>query len=151
MPGVTLGAGQGGALSVCQRRGGRGRRWSSGDGVVAEGLQIPELGGAASGVGFDVVPFDAGGAVTAGYGAHQPIVGPGASWGLGTGVDLEAAEPWTAPGRCGWTGGTGTTAHVDPTHGTVGVLLTQRMMTGAQEGPTDFWMALAASAPRQMR
>jgi hypothetical protein len=29
------------------------------------------------------------------------IVGPGGSWGLGTGVDVEAAEPWMAPGRWG--------------------------------------------------
>ena len=39
-----------------------------------------------------------------------PIVGPGGSWGLATGVDVEAAEPWMAPGRWGWDGGTGTTA-----------------------------------------
>jgi len=50
----------------------------------------------------------------------------GGSWGLATGVDVEAAEPWMAPGRWGWDGGTGTTARVDPTRGTVGVLLTQR-------------------------
>jgi len=49
-----------------------------------------------------------------------PIVGPGGSWGLATGIDVEAAEPWMAPGRWGWDGGTGTTAHVDPTRGTVG-------------------------------
>ena len=36
-----------------------------------------------------------------------PIVGPGASWGLATGVDVEAVEPWMAAGRWGWTGGTG--------------------------------------------
>jgi CubicO group peptidase (beta-lactamase class C family) len=76
----------------------------------------------------------------------RAIVGPGASWGLGTGVDLEAAEPWMAPGRWGWTGGTGTTAHVDPTRGTVGVLLTQRMMTGPQDGFTEFWTAVAGAA-----
>jgi hypothetical protein len=27
------------------------------------------------------------------------IVGPNGSWGLATGVDVEAAEPWMAPGR----------------------------------------------------
>jgi CubicO group peptidase (beta-lactamase class C family) len=75
-----------------------------------------------------------------------PIVGPGASWGLATGVDVEAAEPWMAPGRWGWNGGTGTTAHVDPTRGTVGVLLTQREMTGPQDGFDDFWAAVAAAA-----
>jgi CubicO group peptidase (beta-lactamase class C family) len=75
-----------------------------------------------------------------------PIVGPGRSWGLATGVDVEAAEPWMAPGRWGWDGGTGTTAHVDPTRGTVGVLLTQRAMTGPLDGFGDFWAAVAAAA-----
>jgi CubicO group peptidase (beta-lactamase class C family) len=75
-----------------------------------------------------------------------PIVGPGRSWGLGTGVDVEAARPWMAPGRWGWTGGTGTTADVDPARGTVAVLLTQRAMTGPQDGFDDFWAAVATAA-----
>jgi CubicO group peptidase (beta-lactamase class C family) len=75
--------------------------------------------------------------------AGSPIVGGGLSWGLGTGVDIEAAQPWMAPGRWGWTGGTGTTAFVDPVRDTVSVLLTQRMMTGPQDGPEDFWAAVA--------
>jgi CubicO group peptidase (beta-lactamase class C family) len=75
-----------------------------------------------------------------------PFVGPGASWGLGTSVDVEAAEPWMAPGRWGWTGGTGTTAHVDPARGTVAVLLTQRAMTGPLDGFADFWTAVARAA-----
>jgi CubicO group peptidase (beta-lactamase class C family) len=75
-----------------------------------------------------------------------PFVGPGASWALATGVDVEAAEPWMAPGRWGWTGGTGTTAHVDPARRTVGVLLTQRAMTGPQDRFDDFWTAVANAA-----
>jgi CubicO group peptidase (beta-lactamase class C family) len=74
-----------------------------------------------------------------------PVVGPGGSWGLATGVDVEAAEPWMAPGRWGWDGGTGTTAYADPVRGTVGVLLTQRAMTGPQDGFGDFWAAVAAA------
>jgi CubicO group peptidase (beta-lactamase class C family) len=62
-----------------------------------------------------------------------------------SGDDVEAAEPWMAPGRWGWDGGTGTTAHVDPTRGTVGVLLTQRAMTGPLDGFGDFWTAVAAA------
>jgi CubicO group peptidase (beta-lactamase class C family) len=65
---------------------------------------------------------------------------------LATGVDVENAEPWMAPGRWGWTGGTGTTAHVDPSRDTVGVLLTQRAMAGPLEGFPDFWTAIAAAA-----
>jgi CubicO group peptidase (beta-lactamase class C family) len=79
-------------------------------------------------------------------GQALPIVGPGASWGLATGVDIGAAEPWMAPGRWGWDGGTGTTAYVDPVRGTVGVLLTQRAMTGPQDGFGDFWTAVAAES-----
>jgi CubicO group peptidase (beta-lactamase class C family) len=75
-----------------------------------------------------------------------PIVGPGASWGMATAVDVEAAEPWMAPGRWGWTGGTGTTAHVDPERGTVAVLLTQRAMTGPLDRFEDFWTAVARAA-----
>jgi CubicO group peptidase (beta-lactamase class C family) len=76
----------------------------------------------------------------------RPIVGPGASWGLGTGVDVEAAEPWMAPGRWGWTGGSGTTAYVDPVRDTVCVLLTQREMTGPLDRFDDFWTAVAEAA-----
>jgi CubicO group peptidase (beta-lactamase class C family) len=75
-----------------------------------------------------------------------PIVGSGASWGLGTGVDTEAARPWMAPGRWGWTGGSGTTAYADPVRGTVSVLLTQRQMTGPQDGFDGFWTAVARAA-----
>jgi CubicO group peptidase (beta-lactamase class C family) len=71
---------------------------------------------------------------------------PGESWGLGTGVDVEAVQPWQAPGRWGWTGGTGTTAYVDPVRGTVAVLLTQRAMTGPNDGFDDFWTTVAAAA-----
>jgi CubicO group peptidase (beta-lactamase class C family) len=74
-----------------------------------------------------------------------PILGPGESWGMATAVDIAATTPWMAPGRWGWTGGTGTTAHADPTRGTVGVLMTQRGMTGPQDGFDDFWGAVAAA------
>jgi CubicO group peptidase (beta-lactamase class C family) len=73
------------------------------------------------------------------------FLGPGESWGLGTGIDIEADRAWQAPGRWGWTGGTGTTALVDPTRDTVAVLLTQRAMAGPQDGFDDFWTAVAAA------
>ena len=75
-----------------------------------------------------------------------PFVDAGGSWGLGTAVDVAAAEPWMAPGRWGWTGGTGTTAYVDPTRDTVSVLLTQRAMTGPLDAFGDFWTAVAEAA-----
>ncbi|MGE3285342.1 MAG: serine hydrolase domain-containing protein [Pseudonocardia sp.] len=73
------------------------------------------------------------------------FLGPGTSWGLGTGVDVARVEPWQAPGRWGWTGGTGTDAKVDPVRGIVSVLLTQRAMTGPEDGPEPFWAAVAAA------
>ena len=75
-----------------------------------------------------------------------PFVDDDASWGLGTGVDLTAARPGMAPGRWGWTGGTGTCAYVDPARDTVSVLLTQRAMTGPEDGPEPFWEAVAEAA-----
>ncbi|HEY2552370.1 MAG TPA: serine hydrolase domain-containing protein [Streptosporangiaceae bacterium] len=75
-----------------------------------------------------------------------PIVGPGGSWGLGTGVDVEAAAPGMAPGRWGWNGGTGTTGGAYPAGGTAAVLLTQRGMAGPQDGFGDFWAAVQAAA-----
>jgi CubicO group peptidase (beta-lactamase class C family) len=76
----------------------------------------------------------------------EPILGPGRSWGLATAVDHASVRPWLVPGRWGWTGGTGTTADVDPASGTVAVLLTQRAMAGPLDGFDDFWSAVAATA-----
>ena len=69
----------------------------------------------------------------------------GQSWGLGGGVDIAPLHPWNVPGRYGWVGGTGTSAYVVPTDGSVAVLLTQVELggpTGSQviEG---FWAAAA--------
>ncbi len=63
----------------------------------------------------------------------------GQGWGFGGSVDVTVTDTWTVPGRYGWVGGTGTTAHVVPATGTVAVLLTQREMTGPT--PTEFMRA----------
>ncbi len=57
----------------------------------------------------------------------------GAGWGFGGAV--------AADGRYGWVGGTGTTAHVAPSTGTVGILLTQVQMAGPTPTPLmrEFW------------
>jgi CubicO group peptidase (beta-lactamase class C family) len=57
----------------------------------------------------------------------------GAGWGFGGAV--------SAGGRYGWIGGTGTTAHIEPASGTVGILLTQVQMTGPTSTPLmrEFW------------
>ncbi|MBV9410990.1 MAG: serine hydrolase, partial [Acidimicrobiia bacterium] len=75
-----------------------------------------------------------------------PFVGAGTSWGFGAGVDVQETKPGTAPGRWGWTGGTGTCAYVDPVRDTVSVLLTQRAMVGPDDGPEPFWAAVADAA-----
>jgi CubicO group peptidase (beta-lactamase class C family) len=49
----------------------------------------------------------------------------GQGWGFGGAVDVEAIDPWNVPGRYGWVGGTGTTAYITPSTGTVAILLTQ--------------------------
>ncbi len=49
----------------------------------------------------------------------------GQSWGFGGGVDIERHNSWNVPGRYGWVGGTGTSAHVVPSDDSVAVLLTQ--------------------------
>jgi CubicO group peptidase (beta-lactamase class C family) len=69
----------------------------------------------------------------------------GAGWGFGGAV--------TEDGRYGWIGGTGTTAHVEPSTGTVAILLTQVQMTGPTPTPLmrEFWQyafGRRASRPR---
>jgi CubicO group peptidase (beta-lactamase class C family) len=49
----------------------------------------------------------------------------GQGWGFGGSVDLDRRNPWNVPGRYGWTGGTGTSAHIIPSTDTVAVLLAQ--------------------------
>ncbi|ROQ59411.1 CubicO group peptidase (beta-lactamase class C family) [Streptomyces sp. 840.1] len=70
----------------------------------------------------------------------------GQGWGFGGSVDVETLDPWNVPGRYGWVGGTGTTAHIIPATGTVAVMLSQVAMAG----PTppvlmrDFWRYAAS-------
>jgi len=70
----------------------------------------------------------------------------GQGWGFGGSVDVEIVDPWNVPGRYGWVGGTGTTAHIVPATGTVTILLSQRLMTSPTP-PTlmrEFWRHAAA-------
>jgi CubicO group peptidase (beta-lactamase class C family) len=72
----------------------------------------------------------------------------GQGWGYGGSVDIATTDPWTVPGRYGWVGGTGTTAHIVPATGTVAILLTQRAMENPS--PTalmrDFWRYAAEAS-----
>jgi CubicO group peptidase (beta-lactamase class C family) len=49
----------------------------------------------------------------------------GQGWGFGGSVDINFDGPGTIPGRYGWVGGTGTSAHIVPDRGSVAILLTQ--------------------------
>jgi len=123
-----------------------------GSGLVSTAPDVLRFYSALADGGSPVLTADEVGLMTADAltpqqrGSARVFLGPGESWGLATGVDVEAAEPWQAPGRWGWTGGTGTTAYVDPVRDTVAVLLTQRAMTGPLDGFEDFWTAVAAAA-----
>ena len=57
----------------------------------------------------------------------------GAGWGFGGSV--------TTGGRDGWVGGTGTAAHLVPSTGTIGILLTQQQMPGpaSTQIMREFW------------
>jgi CubicO group peptidase (beta-lactamase class C family) len=72
----------------------------------------------------------------------------GQGWGYGGSVDLEHLDPWNVPGRYGWVGGTGTSAHITPATGTVAVLLTQRGMTDPTPPAImrEFWTLAALGA-----
>jgi CubicO group peptidase (beta-lactamase class C family) len=61
----------------------------------------------------------------------------GQGWGFGGGVDIARREPWHVPGRYGWVGGTGTTAYVVPSAGTIAILFSQ---VGVEGPATLSWM-----------
>ena len=65
----------------------------------------------------------------------------GQGWGYGGSVDIASVDPWIVPGRYGWVGGSGTSAHVVPGTRSVAVLLAQLEMQGplAPGYMRDFW------------
>jgi CubicO group peptidase (beta-lactamase class C family) len=71
------------------------------------------------------------------------ILAPGTSWGWSVGVVTEGKKPGASVGSYGWTGGTGTSAFVDPSHDLVGVVFSQRMMAGPQDNFDYFMEPLA--------
>ena len=78
--------------------------------------------------------------------ATNPVFLDGQSWGYGGSVDIEARNPWNVLGRYGWVGGTGTSAYLVPSDGTIAILLTQ-VELGGPEGIDvlkSFWTAAAA-------
>ncbi|MFB2584381.1 serine hydrolase domain-containing protein [Herbiconiux liukaitaii] len=80
----------------------------------------------------------------------------GYGWGRHTGVDLigqltpvaaaeaRTSEPWRSRGRWGWSGGTGTSAYVDPTRDLIGVVYTQRLLSSPTDDFSYFWKPLTS-------
>jgi CubicO group peptidase (beta-lactamase class C family) len=70
----------------------------------------------------------------------------GQGWGFGAAVDINTNDPWTVPGRYGWVGGTGTSAHITPSTRTVAILLTQVAADSPvpPERMRDFWTYASA-------
>jgi CubicO group peptidase (beta-lactamase class C family) len=71
----------------------------------------------------------------------------GQGWGFGGSVDVAPIDPWNVPGRYGWVGGSGTTAHVIPSTGQVAILFTQVAMDSPVP-PTvmrEFWRHVAGA------
>jgi len=65
----------------------------------------------------------------------------GQGWGFGGSVDIATIDPWNVPGRYGWVGGTGTSAHITPSTGMAAILLTQVAADSpiAPKWMRDFW------------
>jgi CubicO group peptidase (beta-lactamase class C family) len=72
----------------------------------------------------------------------------GQGWGFGGSVDVVAIDPWNVPGRYGWVGGTGTSAHITPSTDTVAILLTQVATDSPapQQWMPDFWRYAASAS-----
>lgn len=69
--------------------------------------------------------------------------GPDESWGFMTAVQTGPGAPWSEPGMWGWAGGSGTSAAVYP-NGDIGVVFTQRFLTGPQDSFDYFWKPFGA-------
>ena len=68
----------------------------------------------------------------------------GRGWGLGLGVITARQDLAEAPGRFGWDGAFGTSWHVDPNEGLIGVLMLQRRPDVLALPPVvrDFWTSV---------
>jgi CubicO group peptidase (beta-lactamase class C family) len=72
----------------------------------------------------------------------------GQGWGFGGSVDVAAIDPWNVPGRYGWVGGTGTSAHITPSARTAAILCTQVAADSPVPPPwmRDFWRYAASAS-----
>lgn len=139
-----------GALSVWERPGGRWRTlpaFASGAGGLAGTAQDwLRFGRMLLAGGGDVLSAESVRLMTTNH-LTQPqreaarLFLEGQGWGYGGSVDVAEIDPWNSPGRYGWVGGTGTTAHIVPATNSVHLLLTQVSMTSPTPQPImrEFW------------
>jgi CubicO group peptidase (beta-lactamase class C family) len=73
------------------------------------------------------------------------MLGSSTSWGWEVGVVTSGTKAGASTGAYGWTGGTGTSAFVDPAFGVLGTVFTQRMMAGPQDNFDYFMDPIAES------
>jgi CubicO group peptidase (beta-lactamase class C family) len=72
------------------------------------------------------------------------MLGTDAGWGWQVGIVTSGDRPGQSKGSYGWTGGTGTRAFVDPAHDLIGVVFTQRLMSGPNDDFAYFMDPVAA-------
>jgi CubicO group peptidase (beta-lactamase class C family) len=70
----------------------------------------------------------------------------GHGWGFGVSI-VTRRDDLVTPGRYGWDGGYGTSWHVDPGEGLIGILMTQRIWDSPSAPPVylDFWTSAYAA------
>ena len=71
------------------------------------------------------------------------MAGPDESWGFMTAVQTGLGAPWSEPGMWGWAGGSGVSAAAYP-DGDVGVIFTQRFLSGPKDTFDLFWEPFSA-------
>lgn len=123
---------------------------SGAGGYVSTAIDLLAFHGMLLAGGGDVLPSPLVVAMTSdqltpGIRATNPTFLDDQSWGFGGGVDITENEPWHAPGRYGWVGGTGTSAYHVRSDGSVAILLTQVELGGPDGAAVleSFWTAAA--------
>ena len=76
------------------------------------------------------------------------LAGGEAGWGWMIGVTTALPKPWSEIGSFGWTGGSGTAAAVFPGRDLIGVVMTQRLMSGPHDDFGYFWKPLIETIDR---
>jgi CubicO group peptidase (beta-lactamase class C family) len=115
-------------------------------GLVSTAPDVLAVLGALADGGAPLLPHDSVAAMTTGRlddaqrERSEAELDAGTTWGFQVGITLHG-RPMSA-GSWGWDGGTGTSAWVDAARDVVGVLLTQRLMSGPEDAADWFWQGV---------